>query len=90
MSRSRPGEERAWRKSRIASGSLSLYAGWGLAGQTIMYWVVCSRDDPLLLVGLLWAASPRAEDAGGLCVADQENKKPDLKMSFNQGAKRNS
>lgn len=55
-----------------------------------MYWVVCSRDDPLLLVGLLWAASPRAEDAGGLCVADQENKKPDLKMSFNQGAKRNS
>lgn len=81
---SRPGEERVWRKLRIASGNLILSAWQGPAGQMILNWVVCSRDDPLLFVDLTLASSLCAEDSRGLWVANQENEKPDLKLSFNQ------
>lgn len=76
--------------SRPAGGSLSLSAQRGPACQVSPCWAVCSRDDLLLSVALTRASSLRAEDSRGLCVANQENKKPDLKLSFNQGAKINS
>lgn len=56
----------------------------------ILYWAVCPRDDLLPFVDLMGAFSLRAENSRGLCVANQENEKPDFKPSFNQGAKINS
>lgn len=56
----------------------------------ILYWAVCSEDDLVLFVDLMGTFSLRAEDSRGLCVANQENEKPDFKPSFNQGAKINS
>lgn len=78
---SRPGEERVWRKIENCQWESHPLC---MAGQMILNWVVCSRDDPLLFVDLTLASSLCAEDSRGLWVANQENEKPDLKLSFNQ------
>ena len=84
---SSPGEEQVWRKSRIASVSLILLAVWMLRGKMILHWAIGSRDDLFSCMDLTGASGLCAEDSRGLCVANQENEIPAIKLLLDQGVK---
>lgn len=54
------------------------------------HWALGSRDDLFSCTDLTGASGLCAEDSRGLCVANQENEIPALKLLFSQGVKINS